>query len=451
MTVEKIPSFGFSWRRRPNSPGLRADPLARVVSRLLAAVLVGVGGVAFGANRSWQSTNGSWHSAGNWSGGLPGSGDTAIFGNPAGPGPWTISVVSGTQVAGIQFSGPSANADPFVFSGAGSLTVHGGGITNTHTDSDTFNIGLTLGANQTWDVQAAGNLTFGGAVTGAGKTLTLQGSSSGTGRITGAISGLGGIVKNGSGAWTITTGAITLGGSQTWNHTNGSLTISSNVASAAGEALTLQAASAKSATLSGAINGAGSLRKTGAGTWVLSGANSFSGGVAIDAGTLRFSGSNTNVGPIAIASGGLLEIGSTHTLPAATGLTLNGGTLKLGGTFSQGFSTALTVGANSVIDFGGGAGAGTISFGNSNTAAWTGTLTISNYVAGSDALRFGTSAAGLSPTQLASINFGGIAAQMDAAGFVSPVPEPSTYAGLAGVAALGFAAYRRRVARRQLA
>lgn len=432
-------------------PGVLTHFRRTLVAVALTGLVPGIGfiGVAHAANKSWQSTNGSWHAAGNWNGGLPGSGDTAIFGNPAGPGPWTISVASGTQVAGIQFSGPSANADPFVFSGAGSLTIHGGGVTNTHTDSDTFNVGITLGANQTWDVQAAGNLTFGGAITGAGKTLTLQGSSSGLGRITGSINGLGGIVKNGSGAWTISTGAITLGGSQTWNLNNGSLSVSSQVTAAAGEVLTLQAASAKSATLSGALTGAGSLNKASAGTWVLSGANSFSGGVAIDAGTLRFSGANTNLGPVAIGNGGLLEVGATNTLPAATGLTLNGGTLKLGGTFNQGFSTALAVTANSVIDFGAGAGAGTISFGNSNSAAWTGTLTISNYVAGSDALRFGTSGAGLTATQLAAINFGGLAAQMDAAGFVSPVPEPSTYAGLAGVAALGFAAYRRRTARRQ--
>ena len=333
--------------------------------------------------------------------------------------------------------------------GAGGLTVHSGGITNTHTDSSTFNVGIALGASQRRDIQSSGSLTFAGAITGAGATLTLQGSSSGVGRITGAISGLGGLVKSGSGAWSIATGTITFGGSQTWNHTNGSLTISSPVASAAGEALTLQAASGKSATLSGAVNGAGSLRKTGAGTWVLAGANSFSGGVAIDAGTLRFSGANANVGPVAIGPGGLLEIGAANTLPAATGLTLNGGTFKLGGSFNQGFGSALNVTANSVIDFGSGAGANTISFGNSNSAGWTGTLTIANYVAGSDALRFGTNASGLTAAQLAAINFGGLAAQMDAAGFVSPVPEPSTYAGLAGLGALAFAAYRRRGQRHQ--
>lgn len=79
-------------------------------------------------------------------------------------------------------------------------------------------------------------------------------------------------------------------------------------------------------------------------------------------------------------------------------------------------------------------------------------LTIDNYSA-SDVLRFGTSASGLSSTDLSHITFTGYtlggAAQIDASGYVTPlgvsaVPEPATYAGLLGLASLAAVLRSRR-------
>lgn len=78
------------------------------------------------------------------------------------------------------------------------------------------------------------------------------------------------------------------------------------------------------ATVDAVIQGAGSIEKTDAGTLVLSGVNTYTGGTTVSAGTLRVS-QDWNLGA------------------AAGGLTLNGGTLQLGVAFNSAFSTSRSV------------------------------------------------------------------------------------------------------------
>jgi hypothetical protein len=59
-------------------------------------------------------------------------------------------------------------------------------------------------------------------------------------------------------------------------------------------------------------------------------------------------------------------------------------------------------------------------------------------------IRFGTSNTGLTSAQLALININGQSAVIDSNGYLSAVPEPSTWAALAGLSGLAFAAGRRR-------
>ena len=54
-------------------------------------------------------------------------------------------------------------------------------------------------------------------------------------------------------------------------------------------------ASGASQTISEAITGSGSIRKTGAGTLVLSGANTFTGGVSIEAGRVEVAATGRSV------------------------------------------------------------------------------------------------------------------------------------------------------------
>ncbi len=157
------------------------------------------------------------------------------------------------------------------------------------------------------------------------------------------------------------------------------------------------------------------------------------------ASSLAYSGATT-------ISGGTLLLGGANKLPNAANLVLGGGTLDIAG-FDE------TTGKLSL------AGTSTISFGISNTAdlvfdassdqSWGAfTLNISGFTQGQDTLRFGTSSAGLTAPQLAGISFDGAqGAAIDANGFVSPVPEPST-ALLLGVGALAMGGMRRRLASR---
>lgn len=199
------------------------------------------------------------------------------------------------------------------------------------------------------------------------------------------------------------------------------------------------------ATITDSGSGPGSVVKTGSGTMTVTTTSNYTGGTTISGGALRFNVANTSIGPTAINSGGTLQLGASSTLPTSTTLTLAGGTLAMTGAFDQSFSTALAMSAGSTINFGSGFGASAVAFGNSSGQTWTGTLLVSNFsTAGGDTLRFGTSSSALSGAQLAAISFDGFGAQIDGSGFVTPVPEPETYALFVGATVLAVFSYRRR-------
>jgi hypothetical protein len=215
------------------------------------------------------------------------------------------------------------------------------------------------------------------------------------------------------------------------------------------------------------------LTVAGAGRLVLSGAspNTFAEAVTVGDG---------------VVSGTILEAAKTGALAANTGVTINtGGTLLLsggGGTDNRintaaafnlaggkldlsGMTTsidqkvgALTLSANSIIDFGTLAGGNTFRFAT-GLGDWTGlTLSIYNWTAGIDHLYFGTDPSGLAASRLPQISFFTDAGMTLANGFtgaefngvpfdgvngeISPVPEPSSV--IAAMGLLGIAGWRER-------
>jgi autotransporter-associated beta strand protein len=82
----------------------------------------------------------------------------------------------------------------------------------------------------------------------------------------------------------------------------------------------------------GVIMGASSINKIGAGTWTLSGINTYTGSTTVSAGTLAVTGSKTGTGSVTIANGATLNVSGT----VAGSITINsGGSLLMSGTISS--------------------------------------------------------------------------------------------------------------------
>ncbi len=183
--------------------------------------------------------------------------------------------------------------------------------------------------------------------------------------------------------------------------------------------------------------GTSDLVKEGPGTLVLSGAtpNTYTGNTTVKAGTLSLSKSP---GSAAIATG-VLSVEPTASVSWAASdqiangvnVVMSGGELNLGGR-SETMGT-LDLDGVAELDFGTVAGSAAVAFSSSSALNWTGaTLTVSGFVPGTTMLRFGTNATGLSPAQLAAVQFTGFTAgaQINSAGYVTPPGFTSpTFAG----------------------
>jgi autotransporter-associated beta strand protein len=180
-------------------------------------------------------------------------------------------------------------------------------------------------------------------------------------------------------------------------------------------------------TLGGA--GAGennlSLVKSGASSLTLSGTGTYTGATRVEAGTLRLGAAN--------------RIADTSTLVLA------GGTFDVNG-FSETLG-ALDLDATGFLDLDDAANVtGSISFANSSGSDWGSFgLSITASALGAQGIRFGTDAFSLNAGQLANITVNGQGGwTLDTQGYLTAIPEPSSFAVLAGSAALGAVALRRR-------
>ena len=310
-----------------------------------------------------------------------------------------FTISSGTidsTVSGISI----ANANPilmngnFAFIGTNDLNLGTGNV--------------TMSANRTVAVNA-GNLTVGGVISGAAFGLTKNGTgtmilsgantyagattiNAGTLRVSALADGAtvsnigqstnvaGNLILNGgtlqyTGAAVSTDRLFSLQSSSTIdasgtgavNFTNtGSMGFNSGTAA---KTLTLTGSNTDANTLAAVIannTGATSVIKSGMGSWVLAGANTYSGGTTINAGTLTLGGGSGSAGSgnVSISSGATLGIANSasttilnnisgagdivHTSPTTITSTVSGNNTNTGSIRSTGGGTMLFSGANAL-------------------------------------------------------------------------------------------------------
>jgi fibronectin-binding autotransporter adhesin len=269
--------------------------------------------------------------------------------------------------AAITFSGQITGTGNITKTGTGNVT-----LSSTSNNYGATTIGTANGAN-------AGTLALGASSVLSGNALTIFGGNLSMGAFNDTVTTL--TLGGGAGASTATingTGTLTLGGGVTYNATNnpGGATIGANLALGGNRTFTIDSSSGSSGadlSISGVVSGTGfGITKTGAGTMVVSGTNTYTGTNIINGGTVQISTDR--------------NLGAVPGVVTANSITLGGGTLQTtaNATLSSNRGTTLTAATDSniiastgtTLTYGGIiTGAGNIHFGAATTG--TGTVALS--------------------------------------------------------------------------
>lgn len=288
--------------------------------------------------------------------------------------------------------------------------------------SGTLNIGNNDALRNDARISAARSMAFsfkGGTVTASGADRTIS--------TAGGFAFDGSTAFSGANSLTINSAVTQTSNSTLINSLDGGklLTVAQGLAlSNDATNRTLTIAGAGATTISGAItNGgtstAGGLTKDGAGTLTLSNTgNAFGGALTINAGTV--------------------QLGAANVIPDAAAVVLGNGAINLNG-FNETFG-ALTVNGAGTINF----GTNSIVFADSAANTWAGSLSFAGTLV-ANSIRFGTGSGALTSTQLSAITVNSIGGwTLDGSGFLTAIPEPSSFAVFAGLGAVGACLTRRR-------
>ena len=340
-------------------------------------------------------------------------------------GTGTVNVSS---VGNLQMQGGIAVANNININGTG---TSGNGAIENFAGNNAINGTVTVGGNSR--IQSdAGTLTLGGGVILGSNTLNLGGT--GDTSITGVISGLGGLTKDGNGTLrlsgansftgttVITTGSIVAEAASVFNNSAALSIGSSGTLSLQGHSQTI-----------GSLGGSGSLDFGSGASLTLSG------------GSATFSGTFSGAGTLILGPGATLVLGADFNNPNIN-ITLAGGSLLLNGTTST-FGT-LNVTANSVLDF----GLNTASVLNMSTVTMGGgaNLTVNNWVNTVDYF-FTQNFPGATPdvrdappmNQIGFADFSNSHTFWGGNQEITPAPEPATYGLFFIGGSIGLLLYRR--------
>jgi hypothetical protein len=283
---------------------------------------------------AWSNFGTAWNVTSNWTGGVPGSLNVALFGL----GGYTYQPILTTtaSIGALWNTGGGSMAITGTTLTINSATVNGNADMGIEMDpgagSLTISAPLNLAAPQTWLNNSTAPLTLAGNVANNGNALTIAGSGSTT--ISGNLTGGGGLAEIGS-------GTFTLGGADTFSALGG-IAISQGTLAApygishSGSAVTVSAGATLLAggQINRAVSGNGTITATGEliiGNATLRGQFNQGGAPGVG-GTLN---------AVVILSAGTAVLGSQTNITADGSLTAIGG-IQLGNSASVDATKVLT-------------------------------------------------------------------------------------------------------------
>lgn len=237
--------------RRPGARAARPTLLALAATALLGGMLADA---AQAKTVTWTGTavnTSNWSNDLNWGGSNMANGDTLVFAG-------LLRTTNRNNLNNASINGLSFAAGAAAFTLNGNSLTNTGTIANRSSHQQTLNLGLIVGADQTWTGGSAG-LQFGAISFASGASAGHAVGGSGT------LTVMGGIRNDSSHVQTFDA-VLTVGADQTWNLGNRGMRVAG-------------------------LNGAGQLTLEGSGQWVL--------GSTVNASTASFAGliagANTNV------------------------------------------------------------------------------------------------------------------------------------------------------------